>query len=64
MLWSTSEDFPFCNRLLSANHSSIYWSDPDMRNTKRGPKFHNVGFGVVRYNTADVMRWQVMRTAS
>jgi hypothetical protein len=23
-----------------------------------GPKCHAVGYGVVRYNTADVMRWR------
>jgi len=33
----------------------------DMRSANSGPKFHRVGFGLVRYNTADVVRWQSVR---
>jgi len=33
----------------------------DMRTANLGPKFHRVGFGLVRYNTADMVRWQSVR---
>ncbi|WP_158252925.1 hypothetical protein [Cryobacterium sp. Y62] len=29
-----------------------------MRHGNAGPKYHDIGWGLVRYNTADVMRWQ------
>ena len=33
----------------------------NMRNTNTGPKFHRLGYSLVRYNTADVMRWKALR---
>ena len=33
----------------------------NMRSANSGPKFHKVGFSLVRYNTADVVRWQSVR---
>ena len=32
-----------------------------MRNGNTGPTFHRIGLGLVRYNTADVMRWRASR---
>ncbi|WP_158251094.1 hypothetical protein [Cryobacterium sp. Y11] len=29
-----------------------------LRHGNTGPKYHAIGWGLVRYNTADVMRWQ------
>ena len=29
-----------------------------------GPKYHGIGLGLVRYNTADVMRWQKSQTVA
>ena len=29
-----------------------------LRHSNAGPKYHDIGWGLVRYNTADVMRWQ------
>ena len=32
-----------------------------LRHGNTGPKYHGIGRGLVRYNTADVMRWQASR---
>ncbi|RJT91532.1 hypothetical protein D6T64_01700 [Cryobacterium melibiosiphilum] len=29
-----------------------------MRHGNTGPKYHGIGWDLLRYNTADVMRWQ------
>ncbi len=34
-----------------------------MRSGNTGPTFHRIGLGLVRYNTADVMRWRSSQTA-
>ena len=35
-----------------------------MRCGTAGPNYHGIGLGLVRYNTADVMRWRTSRTVS
>ena len=35
-----------------------------MRHGNAGPKYHGIGLGLVRYNTADVMRWRASRAAA
>ncbi|SEN93000.1 hypothetical protein SAMN05216281_11965 [Cryobacterium luteum] len=35
-----------------------------MRHGNVGPNFHDIGLGLVRYNTADVMRWRESRAAA
>lgn len=32
-----------------------------MRHDNTGPKYHGIGSGLVRYNTADVMCWRASR---
>ena len=32
-----------------------------LRHGNTGPKYHGIGWGLVRYNTADVMRWRASR---
>jgi hypothetical protein len=32
-----------------------------LRHGNAGPMYHGIGWGLVRYNTADVMRWRVSR---
>ena len=35
-----------------------------MRSGNNGPNFHRIGLGLVRYNTADVMRWRASRAVA
>lgn len=35
-----------------------------MRHDNTGPKYHGIGLGLLRYNTADVMRWRASRAAA
>ena len=32
-----------------------------LRHGNAGPKYHGIGWGLVRYNTADVLRWRASR---
>ena len=32
-----------------------------MRCGTAGPNYHGIGLGLIRYNTADVMRWRASR---
>ena len=35
-----------------------------LRHDNAGPKYHSIGWGLLRYNTADVMRWRTSRAAA
>ena len=35
-----------------------------MRCGSTGPTYHGIGWGLIRYNTADVMRWRTSRAAA
>ena len=35
-----------------------------LRHSSAGPNYHGIGLGLIRYNTADVMRWYASRTVS
>jgi hypothetical protein len=35
-----------------------------MRHGNAGPKHHDIGLDLVRYNTADVMRWQASQAVT
>ncbi|SDO32056.1 hypothetical protein SAMN05216368_11515 [Cryobacterium flavum] len=35
-----------------------------MRLGSAGPNYHGIGLGLIRYNTADVMRWRILRAAA
>ena len=35
-----------------------------MRLGSAGPTYHGIGLGLIRYNTADVMRWRTSRAAA
>ena len=35
-----------------------------LRRGNAGPTYHGIGLGLVRYNTADVMRWHTSRPVS
>ncbi len=35
-----------------------------MRHGNAGPKYHGIGLGLIRYNTADVIRWRTSRVAA
>ena len=35
-----------------------------LRHSSAGPNYHGIGLGLIRYNTADVMRWHASRTVS
>lgn len=35
-----------------------------LRHGNAGPKYHGIGWGLLRYNTADVMRWRASRAVA
>ena len=35
-----------------------------MRLGTAGPNYHGIGLGLIRYNTADVIRWRTSRAAA
>lgn len=36
----------------------------NLRHGNAGPNYHGIGLGLIRYNSADVMRWRASRTVS